>query len=294
MAISAGQVKELREITGLGMMECKKALEETGGDRDAAVNLLRMKAGARVEKKAGRTAAEGVISIQFNDDNNVAAMVEVNTETDFVAKGDEFQDFADAVARRVVNNTPADVNALLDLPLDDSSDLTVSKAREALVSRLGENMSVRRFSVFASENRVGSYIHGRKIGVMVEVKGGGETLAKDIAMHIAAIRPEYVSTEDVPGEIKAKEREIYMAQARDSGKPDNIIEKMVEGRLNKYLSEICLLGQPFVKDPDIKIEKLLKTAGAAVVRFVRFEVGEGIDKKQEDFAAEVMAQVEGG
>lgn len=294
MAISAGQVKELREITGLGMMECKKALEETGGDRDAAVNLLRMKAGARVEKKAGRTAAEGVISIQFNDDNNVVAMVEVNTETDFVAKGDEFQDFADAVARRVVNNTPADVNALLDLPLDDSSDLTVSKAREALVSRLGENMSVRRFSVFASENRVGSYIHGRKIGVMVEVKGGGETLAKDIAMHIAAIRPEYVSTEDVPGEIKAKEREIYMAQARDSGKPDNIIEKIVEGRLNKYLSEICLLGQPFVKDPDIKIEKLLKTAGAAVVRFVRFEVGEGIDKKQEDFAAEVMAQVEGG
>lgn len=294
MAISAGQVKELREITGLGMMECKKALEETGGDRDAAVNLLRMKAGARVEKKAGRTAAEGVISIQFNDDNNVAAMVEVNTETDFVSKGDEFQDFADAVARRVVNNTPADVNALLDLPLDDSSDLTVSKAREALVSRLGENMSVRRFSVFASENRVGSYIHGRKIGVMVEVKGGGETLAKDIAMHIAAIRPEYVSTEDVPGEIKAKEREIYMAQARDSGKPDNIIEKIVEGRLNKYLSEICLLGQPFVKDPDIKIEKLLKTAGAAVVRFVRFEVGEGIDKKQEDFAAEVMAQVEGG
>lgn len=294
MAISAGQVKELREITGLGMMECKKALEETGGDRDAAVNLLRMKAGARVEKKAGRTAAEGVISIQFNDDNNVAAMVEVNTETDFVSKGDEFQDFADAVARRVVNNTPADVNALLDLPLDDSSDLTVSKAREALVSRLGENMSVRRFSVFASENRVGSYIHGRKIGVMVEVKGGGETLAKDIAMHIAAIRPEYVSTEDVPGEIKAKEREIYMAQARDSGKPDNIIEKMVEGRLNKYLSEICLLGQPFVKDPDIKIEKLLKTAGAAVVRFIRFEVGEGIDKKQEDFAAEVMAQVEGG
>jgi elongation factor Ts len=293
MAITAAQVKELREMTGLGMMECKQALTETNGDRDAAVELLRKKAGAKVEKKAGRTAADGVISIQFSSDNKVAAIVEINTETDFVAKGDEFKAFADNVAARVAADKPADSEALQNLPLTAGSDVTVSKALEALVSKLGEKMGVRRFTIIESGNTLGSYIHGSKIGVVVEVENGTDELAKDLAMHIAAARPQYVSPDEVPEEVKAAERDIFVAQAKESGKPDNIIEKMVEGRLKKFLAEICLMGQPFVKDPDTTIEQLLSSAGAKVVRFVRFEVGEGIEKKQEDFAAEVMAQVKG-
>lgn len=219
-------------------------------------------------------------------------MVEVNSETDFVAKGDEFQGFVADVASCVAKNQPADTNALMDQPMD--SGKTVAKALEAMVQKLGENMSIRRFETYASDNNVGSYVHTtKKIAVLVEIEGGDETLAKDIAMHIAASRPQFISPEEVPEEVKTKEREFFVEQAKESGKPDNIIEKMVEGRINKFLGEICLLGQPFVKDPDTKIEKLLQSAGAKVLRFARYEVGEGIEKKNEDFAAEVMAQVSG-
>jgi elongation factor Ts len=293
MAITAAQVKELREMTGLGMMECKQALTEADGDKDAAVELLRKKAGAKVEKKAGRTAADGVISIDVNGDTNVAAIVEVNTETDFVAKGDEFKDFAGAIAARIASDKPADIDALKSMPLKDGSGESIADSLEALVQKLGEKMDVRRFTTIASGNTFGSYVHGNKIGVLVELKGGSDELAKDLAMHIAAANPQFVSPENVPEDVKAKEKEIFVAQARESGKPDNIIEKMVEGRLKKFLAEICLTGQPFVKDPDTTIDKLLDAAGASVVQFVRYEVGEGIEKKQEDFAAEVMAQVKG-
>lgn len=290
MAISASQVKELRESTGLGMMECKKALEETGGDMGAAVELLRKKAGAKVEKKAGRTAAEGVVSIA--DADQVHALVEVNSETDFVAKGDAFQAFAADIAACVAANRPSDIDALMDLPFKEGAG-TVAAAREEIVQKLGENISIRRFVVFEGAN-VGTYVHtNQKIGVMVDVEGGDGELARDIAMHIAASRPAYVAPEDVPEEVIAKEREIFTAQAQESGKPAEIIEKMVEGRVRKQLAEMCLLGQPFVKDPDMTIEKLLKSRGATVSGFVRFEVGEGIEKRQEDFAAEVMAQVKG-
>jgi len=287
-------VKELRERTGLGMMECKAALTETGGDMEAAADLLRKKAGAKLEKKAGRTAADGAIAIHVNPDGTLAAMVEVNSETDFVAKGDDFLAFAADVASRVAASNPADVDALLKLPLRDGASATVAQGLEALVAKLGEKMGIRRFDRIASKHLVGSYVHGRKIGVLVEVQGGDAELARDLAMHIAASRPEYVSRNQVPAERVAKEKEIFTEQAQQSGKPANIIEKMVEGRVSKFLAEITLLGQPFVKDPDTSIEKLLKSKNAQVLRFLRYEVGEGIEKKTADFAAEVMATVKGG
>lgn len=290
MAISAAEVKALREMTGLGMMECKKALVETNGDKDAAIDLLRKRAGAKVEKKAGRIAAEGLVSVA--NVAKVTAMVEVNSETDFVPKGNEFQGFVADVASCVAKNQPADTKALSDQSMD--SGKTVAKTLEAMVQKLGENMKIRRFETYASDNNVGTYVHTtKKIAVLVELEGGGETLARDIAMHIAASRPRFISPEEVPEELKIRKREFFAEQAKESGKPDNIIEKMVEGRINKFLGEICLLGQPFVKDPDTKIEKLLQSAGAKVLRFARYEVGEGIEKKNEDFAAEVMAQVTG-
>lgn len=295
MAISASQVKELRERTGLGMMECKQALVETDGDMDAAIELLRKKAGAKVEKKAGRTAADGVVRIATAADGKSAAIVEVNSETDFVAKGDEFQAFAQAIANRIVASNPADVAALGNMPLEEGSDVTVEKAREAIVQKLGENMSVRRFECRNTSGHFGSYIHGtNKIGVLVEMEGGDEALARDIAMHIAAVKPEFVSRDDVSQEVIDKEKEIFAAQAKESGKPDDIIEKMVTGRINKFINEITLLGQPFVKDADTTVEKLLKGASASVLSFNRYEVGEGIEKEKDDFAAEVMAQVKGG
>lgn len=295
MSITAGQVKELRERTGLGMMECKAALTETNGDMEAAADLLRKKAGAKVEKKAGRTAAEGAIGLYTSADGKLAAIAEVNSETDFVAKGDDFMAYANAVARSVTEHQPNDVDALYAKPLAGNGGGTVSQAREALVMKLGENIGVRRFVRYAAANgRVGSYVHGRKIGVLVEIEGGDDTLARDLAMHIAASRPEYVARDQVPADAIAKEKEIFAEQAKASGKPANIIEKMVEGRVSKYINEVTLVGQPFVKDPDTTVEKLLKSKNAKVVRFARFEVGEGIDRGAKDFAAEVMAQVKGG
>lgn len=292
MTITAAQVKELRERTGLGMMECKSALTETQGDMNAAIDLLRKKAGSKVEKKAGRTAAEGAIGVYASPDRKQAVMVEVNSETDFVAKGDDFQEFANAVAAAIAKHKPADVNAVADIKLESGE--TVAKTREGLVAKLGENISVRRFvRIAAAIGQVANYVHGRKIGVLVEVNGGDESLGRDIAMHIAASRPECVSREQVSAELIAKEKEIFIAQAAESGKPPEIIEKMVTGRINKYLGEITLLGQPFVKDPETSVEKLLKKANATVAGFARYEVGEGIEKKSGDFAAEVMAQVKG-
>ncbi len=292
MSISAAQVKELRERTGLGMMECKQALSETGGDMEAAADLLRKRAGAKVEKKSGRIAAEGVIGLSISADRKLAAIVEVNCETDFVAKGDNFSAFANAVAAVVAMRDPPDVDALYLLSIGPGTE-TVAQAREALVTKQGENVGVRRFVRYATAaGHVGAYVHGtRKIGVLAELQGGDENLGKDISMQIAASRPEYLSRDQVPLSAVEKEKEIFAAQAAASGKPEEVVEKMVAGRVNKYLNDVTLLGQAFVKDPDVTVEKLLKSAGAKVARFARFEVGEGVDKKKDDFAAEVMAQV---
>ncbi|MCP4289732.1 MAG: elongation factor Ts [Gammaproteobacteria bacterium] len=292
MAITASLVKELRERTGSGMMECKKALVETNGDIEAAIEMMRKSGQAKAAKKAGRTAADGVITICFSEDGDGAAMVEVNCETDFVAKDDNFTSFAKAVAERALVSDINSVEALLNAPLHDGEETTVNTAREALISKIGENMNVRRFECFqASSGKLVSYSHGVRIGVVVEIEGGDDVLAKDIAMHIAATNPLCVSVDDVPAETLEKERSIFKAQALESGKPENIIEKMVEGRVRKFLAEITLLGQAFVKDPDLTVGKLLDNANARVVTFRRFEVGEGIEKKQENFADEVMAQI---
>ncbi len=293
MAITASLVKELRERTGAGMMECKKALTETDGDIDAAIELMRKSGAAKAEKKAGRTAAEGLIIIRHSDDNKNAVLVEVNCETDFVAKDDNFTTFADAVAERVLASDVADVEALMALPLHDGEETTIEEARQALVSKIGENMNVRRFVRMNAQGSVSSYRHGVKIGVIVDLVDGNDELGKDVAMHVAATNPMCVSEEQVPQEAIDKEKEIFVAQAKESGKPDDIIEKMVTGRLKKYLAEITLVGQAFVKDPDQTVGKLLGSANASVASFTRFEVGEGIEKKKEDFAAEVMAQVKG-
>jgi elongation factor Ts len=287
MTISASMVKELRERTGAGMMECKKALTESAGDLDLAIENMRKSGLAKADKKAGRVAAEGRVAIEQSGD--AVAMAEVNCETDFVANGDEFGGFASAIAKAVLTAAPASVEALNDVKL--ASGETVDLARRNLVAKIGENITVRRIERYQAKSTVlGAYTHGTRIGVLVELKGGTQALAKDIAMHVAASRPLCVKPEQVVPEVLEKEREIIRAQSADSGKPEAIIEKMVEGRLKKFLAEVTLLGQPFVKDPDQSVEKLVKAAGAEVLRFTRFEVGEGIEKKQEDFAAEVMAQ----
>lgn len=295
MTVSAAEVKELRERTGLGMMECKNALVESGGDMDKAIEWLRKRAGAKVEKKAGRIAAEGRVSAYLSGDRKIAAMVEVNSETDFVAKEDGFVAFAEAVAACIAHHEPKDVSALLALPLQAGKTGSVQQACETLIARLGEKISIRRFLRYASrDGKLDSYVHaGARIGVLVELQGGDDTLAHDIAMQVAATRPDYLTTADVPADVVAKEKEILMEQARDSGKPPEIIEKMVVGRLNKFLSELTLLGKPFVKDQDVTVEKLLKSTRARVVRFCRYEVGEGMEKKNTDFAAEVIAQAKG-
>jgi len=289
MTISANMVKELRERTGAGMMECKKALTEANGDLDLAIENMRKSGLAKADKKAGRVAAEGRVAIEQSAD--AVAMVEVNCETDFVANGVEFGGFAVAVAKAVLAAKPAGLEALNDVKL--SSGETVDLARRNLVAKIGENITVRRIERFQG-GVLGAYAHGTRIGVLVEMKGGTPALAKDIAMHVAASRPLCVKPEQVAPETLEKEREIIRVQSADSGKPEAIIEKMVEGRLKKFLAEVTLLGQPFVKDPDQSVEKLVKSAGAEVLRFTRFEVGEGIEKKQEDFAAEVMAQARRG
>jgi elongation factor Ts len=284
-------VKELRERTGAGMMECKKALVETGGDMDGAIEFLRKSGLAQADKKASRVAAEGKIALAVADDGHEAVMLEVNCETDFVAKDDSFVAFAEAVAQNALAGNPADVDALMQTSIDGA---TVEEARQALVSKIGENIQVRRFVRVSSDGSLGAYVHGGRIGVLVDLAGGDVELARDLAMHVAAMNPEFVSADDVPAEVMAREKDILIAQAEGSGKPADIVEKMVEGRLRKHLSGITLLGQAFVKDGDLTVEKLLKQNNASVKGFQRIAVGEGIEKKQENFADEVMQQVTGG
>jgi elongation factor Ts len=291
MAITAVLVKELRERTGAGMMECKKALVETNGDSDAAIELMRKSGQAKAAKKAGRTAADGVVVMAIADDAKRGVMVEVNCETDFVAKDESFSAFAQTVAERALASEAANVDELGALPFEGDGDASIVQTREALVAKIGENIQLRRLVRFDDvKGELYSYRHGVRIGVLVEVEGGDASLGKNIAMHIAATNPMCVSADQVPAQVLEKEKEIFRAQALDSGKPEKIVDKIIDGRVRKYLEEVTLLGQAFVKDRDVTVEKLLGQAGAKVVRFARVEVGEGIEKKQEDFAAEVMAQ----
>jgi elongation factor Ts len=286
MNITADTVKQLRERTGAGMMECKKALVETQGDLDAAAELMRKSGLAKADKKAARVAAEGTVAVERTGDS--AVLVEVNCETDFVARSDEFLAFAREVARAALEKAPSDLSALL-AGVHGAS--TLEDQRRALIAKIGENISVRRFVRVSAPGALGTYIHGGRIGSLVALRGGDEALAKDLAMHIAAVNPAYIDSTRVPAAVLEKEREILAEQTKTEKKPPEIIAKMVEGRLRKYLAEITLVGQPFVKDPDITVEKLLKKADAAVVQFERYEVGAGIEKKQDDFVGEVMAQV---
>jgi elongation factor Ts len=289
MNITAEAVKQLRERTGAGMMECKKALVETKGDLDAAAELMRKQGLAKADKKATRVAAEGVVVISKSADTRTAAMVEVNCETDFVAREQEFRAFAQAIAECALAARPATLAALTEARL--ASGESIDERRRALIARIGENISVRRFVVLGSPEHLGAYVHGTRIGALVALKGGQATLAYDLAMHVAASNPRYLTHAQVPEDVVAKERAILTELARNEGKPPEIVAKMVDGRLRKALSEVTLAGQPFVKDPDVTIEKLLKGAKAEVVAFERFEVGAGIEKKTDDFVADVMAQV---
>ena len=284
--ITAAMVRDLREITGLGMMECKKALVETAGDVKAAEDLLRVKSGAKASKAAGRIAAEGVIGAYFSADGKLAAIVEVNCETDFVAKNADFLEFAAALAELVAKHNPADLAALAALPLGEG---TVEAKRQALVQKIGENLSVRRFHRIQTGAKLAQYLHGVKIGVLVEFEGEDE-VGKDLAMHIAFAKPQFMSRADVAPEVLTRERDVLVARAKESGKPANIAEKMVEGGLNKFLSEITLLGQPFVKDDKLTVEKMLAAKHAKLLGYKFFVVGEGLEKKASDFAAEVAAQ----
>jgi elongation factor Ts len=281
-------VKELRERTGAGMMECKKALVETGGDMDGAVELLRKSGQAKADKKSGRVAADGRVVISVH--GNQSAMVEINSETDFVAKDDNFSAFAESVASTVLASDVADVDALASATLADGR--SVEDARTELVTKVGENISVRRFARVEAADHLGSYAHGARIGAVVSLQGGDAELARDIAMHVAATNPICIDESGVPADTLERERRIFSEQAAESGKPPEIVEKMVNGRVAKFLKEITLLGQPFVKDPDVTVAKLLVDAGATVTGFVRYEVGEGIEKKEENFAEEVAKQIE--
>jgi elongation factor Ts len=284
--VTSAMVKELREITGLGMMECKKALVETSGDLKSAEDLLRIKSGAKANKAAGRVAAEGVIGAYLSHDGKLAALVEVNCETDFVAKNADFLGFASALAQLVVQNNPADAAALSALSLDGG---TVEAKRQALVQKIGENLSIRRFHRVQTAVKLALYLHGVKIGVLVEFEGPDE-IGKDLAMHIAFARPQFLSRNQVAPDVLARERDVLTARARESGKPANIAEKMVEGGLNKFLGEITLLGQAFIKDDKLTVEKMLAAKKAKLLSYKFFVVGEGIDKRTSDFVAEVAAQ----
>ncbi len=291
MAITAAMVKELRERTGAGMMECKKALVEMDGDIDAAIEHMRKTGLAKADKKAGRIAAEGKVVVEFSDDRKKGVMLEVNCETDFVAMGDEFGNFAMAVAKRILDSKPADVAELLQMPLNDGDSETIETVLKTMIAKIGENMSVRRFITFETEGQLGAYLHGTKIGVVVDMQGGNEELIKDVAMHVAASKPKGLDESSLDADELAKEKEIAAAEAANSGKPENIIGKIVEGKIKRFIKDNTLMGQAFVKDPDITVEKLVKDAGATVQGFTRLEVGEGIEKKSEDFASEVMAQI---
>ena len=287
-SITAGMVKELRERTGLGMMDCKKALSDADGNMEKAIEDLRKASGLKAAKKASRVAAEGVVMTKVAEDGNYGVIIEVNSETDFVARDDNFLSFAKQALVSSFEASQASVEELLEKGLEES--------RQALVQKIGENVNLRRLKRLnfknANQGIVESYVHNNsKIGVLISLKGGDEALAKDVAMHIAAVSPMVVRPEDVPEEILTKESEIYSAQARESGKPEEIVEKMISGRLRKFVAEVSLLEQQFVKDPEIKICDLLKEVGADVVQFVRYEVGEGIEKEEGDFAAEVAAQL---
>lgn len=294
MQINPAMVKELRERTGAGLMECKKALTESNGNIDSAAEAMRKAGIAKADKRAGRVAAEGRVVIKLDDAQQQAAMVEINCETDFVARGGDFQGFAEAIAAKILETKPNNLESLAATTLTPDG-ATIEQTRQALVAKIGENITVRRFQHLecAAPNRFTTYLHGVRIGVLVEMSGGNPELGKDLAMHIAASRPVCVAPEQVPSELVNKEREIFTAMSAESGKPPAIIEKMVEGRVRKFLDEIALLGQPFVKDLNLTVGKLLANHKAKVVRFVRYEVGEGIEKKSVDFAAEVMAQVRG-
>ncbi|MDD5273274.1 MAG: translation elongation factor Ts [Methylovulum sp.] len=289
--ISAAMVKELRERTSSGMMECKKALVEAEGDMELAIENMRKAGLAKADKKSGRIAAEGIIGVQVSADGKAVAIVDINCETDFVAKADDFVSFVKSVTVALLNADISTEEQLLAMPLEGG--VTVDEMRRGLIAKLGENITVRRFEKFTTEGGTACYLHGSKMGVIVELAMADPELGKDVAMHIAASKPICVSEEQVSAETIAKEKEIFMAQAAESGKPADIIEKMVAGRISKFLAEVTLLGQPFIKDDKITVGKLAASKGNKIIRFSRFEVGEGIEKKEENFAAEVMAQVRG-
>jgi len=290
MSISSELVRQLRERTGAGMMECKKYLIATNGDIEAAITEMRIAGQAKADKKADRVAAEGIVITARTADGRTAIMLEINSETDFVARDENFTNFANAVADAALNSSVTTIDELSSLIL--SSGLSIEQARQELVAKIGENIKLRRLErMHCGDGVVGYYLHGSRIGVMVALRNGDDVLAKDIAMHIAASKPIVVSRDQVSAEVIENEREIFTAQAKESGKPQEIIDKMIEGRINKFIDEVSLLGQPYVKNPDIKVAQLLKEKNADVVAFIRYEVGEGIEKKEDNFVEEVMAQV---
>lgn len=290
MNITAAMVKELRQRTDAPMMECKKFLVATDGDMELAILEMRKSGQAKADKKADRVAAEGVVVFCASDDKKRAVLVEINSETDFVSRDVNFTEFANQVAKTALASGTTDI-AILNQEKLDGSDLSIEQTRQGLVAKLGENIQLRRAQFVESDEAIGAYLHGTRIGVLVTMKQGSEALAKDLAMQVAAGRPIVVSAAQVPAEEIARERDIFMAQARESGKPEAIIEKMVEGRIQKFVSEVSLLGQDFVKNPSQKVSQLLKEKNADVISFTRFEVGEGIEKKEDNFVEEVMAQV---
>ena len=292
--ITASQVKELREKTGAGMMDCKKVLTETNGDEERAIELLRERGIAKAAKKSDRIAAEGLVEAYISEDGKVGVVVEVNAETDFVAKNEEFRNFVADVAKQISKENPKDVEDLLNQKSIVEPDKTVKDVLTNKIATIGENMSIRRFARYETNNLLESYIHGDgKIAVLVEMENGTHELAKDVCMQIAAARPEFLDRDSVPADRLEKEMEILKAQAMNEGKPEAIAEKIVQGRLGKFYSDVCLVDQEFVKDPDIKVGKLVADKGAKIVRFERFEKGEGLEKREENFAEEVAKQING-
>ena len=291
MAITAALVKELRDRTGAGMMDCKKALVETNADLEAAIDLMRASGAAKAAKKAGRVASEGLVNVTVSDDNKQAAILEVNSETDFVTKGSAFIDFVEALGALALKNKPESVEKFLAQKLDSGE--TVDEARENIIAKIGENISVRRVQIISTDTGIlGAYKHGDRIAVLTVLASQDSALAKDVAMHIAASRPECVSEDQLSEELLEREKAIFIEQARESGKPDNIIEKMIVGRMKKFVNEVTLYGQSFVKDPDMTVGDLVKSKDSEVQSFIRYEVGEGIEKKEDNFVEEVMAQAQ--